>query len=72
MCATGRSTDSRIVREKTCKCCNLRKERVRSLTPCDYRKVFISFGGLLLYMEGPYKKLTPLRIDYAYLLIRKS
>ncbi|MCJ1283340.1 DNA-directed RNA polymerases I, II, and III subunit RPABC3 [Xylographa opegraphella] len=35
-------------------------------------KVFISFGGLLLYLEGPYKKLTPLRIDYVYLLLKKS
>ncbi|CAF9917180.1 MAG: DNA-directed RNA polymerases I, II, and III subunit RPABC3 [Heterodermia speciosa] len=34
-------------------------------------KVFISFGGLLLYMQGPYKKLTPLRIDYVYLLVKK-
>ena len=37
-----------------------------------HRKVFISFGGLLLYMEGPYKKLTPLRIDHVYLLLKKS
>ncbi|KAJ9623266.1 DNA-directed RNA polymerases I, II, and III subunit RPABC3 [Taxawa tesnikishii (nom. ined.)] len=36
-----------------------------------YRKVYISFGGLLLYLEGPYKKLTPLRIDYVYLLLKK-
>ncbi|MCJ1415994.1 DNA-directed RNA polymerases I, II, and III subunit RPABC3 [Xylographa parallela] len=35
-------------------------------------KVFISFGGLLLYLEGPYKRLTPLRIDYVYLLLKKS
>ena len=35
------------------------------------RKVFVSFGGLLLYMEGPYKNLTPLRIDYVYLCIKK-
>ncbi|MCJ1395869.1 DNA-directed RNA polymerases I, II, and III subunit RPABC3 [Xylographa bjoerkii] len=35
-------------------------------------KVFISFGGLLLYIEGPYKRLTPLRIDYVYLLLKKS
>jgi len=35
-------------------------------------KVFISFGGMLLYLEGPYKKLTPLRIDYVYLLMRKT
>ncbi|MCJ1236547.1 DNA-directed RNA polymerases I, II, and III subunit RPABC3 [Varicellaria rhodocarpa] len=38
----------------------------------DSIKFFTSFGGLLLYMEGPYKKLTPLKIDYVYLLIRKS
>lgn len=36
-----------------------------------FSKVFISFGGMLLYIEGPYKKLTPLRIDYVYLLIKK-
>ena len=35
------------------------------------RKVFVSFGGLLLYMEGPYKNLTPLRIDYVYLCMKK-
>lgn len=38
---------------------------------CVYRKVLASFGGLLLYIEGPYKKLTPLRIDYIYLLVKK-
>ena len=37
----------------------------------DGSKVFISFGGLLLYMQGPFKKLTPLRIDYVYLLMKK-
>jgi hypothetical protein len=35
------------------------------------RKVYVSFGGLLLYIEGPYKKLTPLRIDHIYLLLKK-
>lgn len=35
------------------------------------RKVYVSFGGLLLYMEGPYKNLTPLRIDYVYLCMKK-
>ena len=35
------------------------------------RKVFVSFGGLLLYIEGPYKNLTPLRIDYVYLCMKK-
>ncbi|KAI9679358.1 MAG: DNA-directed RNA polymerases I, II, and III subunit RPABC3 [Caeruleum heppii] len=34
-------------------------------------KVYISFGGLLLYIVGPYKKLTPLRIDHVYLLLKK-
>jgi DNA-directed RNA polymerase I, II, and III subunit RPABC3 len=33
--------------------------------------VFISFGGLLLYIDGPYKKLSSLRIDYVYLLMKK-
>ncbi|KAF4634101.1 hypothetical protein G7Y89_g3998 [Cudoniella acicularis] len=35
-------------------------------------KVYVSFGGLLLALEGPYKKLTPLRVDYVYLLCKKS
>jgi len=35
-------------------------------------KVFCSFGGLLLYIEGPYKRLTPLRSETVYLLMRKS
>ncbi|KAH8794994.1 RNA polymerase Rpb8, partial [Hyaloscypha sp. PMI_1271] len=26
-------------------------------------KAYISFGGLLMALEGPYKKLTPLRVD---------
>ncbi|KAH8705468.1 DNA-directed RNA polymerases i, ii, and iii 145 kDa polypeptide [Talaromyces proteolyticus] len=33
--------------------------------------VFVSFGGLLLYMDGPYSKLVPLRIDHVYLLLKK-
>ncbi|KAJ5952287.1 RNA polymerase Rpb8 [Penicillium vulpinum] len=37
----------------------------------DTMAVFVSFGGLLLYLEGPYKKLAPLRIDYVYLLLKK-
>ena len=36
------------------------------------RKVYVSFGGLLLFLEGPYKNLTPLRIDYLYLCMKKS
>ncbi|KAI9732359.1 MAG: DNA-directed RNA polymerases I, II, and III subunit RPABC3 [Cirrosporium novae-zelandiae] len=34
-------------------------------------KVYVSFGGLLLQIQGPYKKLTPLRIDHVYLLMKK-
>ncbi|EPE10776.1 udp-glucose 4-epimerase gal10 [Ophiostoma piceae UAMH 11346] len=34
-------------------------------------KVYISFGGLLLSLVGPFKKLTPLRVDYTYLLVKK-
>jgi hypothetical protein len=34
-------------------------------------KAYVSFGGLLLALEGPYKKLTPLRVDYLYMLIKK-
>jgi DNA-directed RNA polymerase I, II, and III subunit RPABC3 len=34
-------------------------------------KAYISFGGLLMSLEGPYKKLTSLRVDYVYLLARK-
>lgn len=35
------------------------------------RQVFVSFGGLLLHVTGPYKKLTPLRVDHVYLLVKK-
>ena len=38
---------------------------------CVGRKVYVSFGGLLLFLEGPYKNLTPLRIDYVYLCMKK-
>ena len=37
--------------------------------PCS--KVYVSFGGLLLCLDGPYKKLSPLRQDYVYLLMKK-
>lgn len=42
-----------------------------NLTIATLRSVFISFGGLLLYIDGPYSKLVPLRIDYVYLLLKK-
>jgi DNA-directed RNA polymerase I, II, and III subunit RPABC3 len=34
-------------------------------------KCFTSFGGLLMALEGPYKKLTPLRVDYVYMLLKR-
>ncbi|KAI6801106.1 hypothetical protein KC367_g1929 [Hortaea werneckii] len=34
-------------------------------------KVYVSFGGLLLCLDGPYRKLSPLRQDYVYLLLKK-
>ncbi|KAF1945238.1 DNA-directed RNA polymeras-like proteines i [Clathrospora elynae] len=38
----------------------------------DVYKYFASFGGLLLYMEGPYKKLNGLKIDDIYMLLKHS
>ncbi|OKP10503.1 DNA-directed RNA polymerases I, II, and III subunit RPABC3 [Penicillium subrubescens] len=38
---------------------------------CKNRAVFASFGGLLLYLVGPYNKTNPLRIDHVYLLLKK-
>ncbi|KAI2641208.1 DNA-directed RNA polymerases and 3 polypeptide [Xylaria nigripes] len=34
-------------------------------------RAYISFGGLLMMIEGPYAKLTPLRVDNTYLLVKK-
>ncbi|KAI0023008.1 DNA-directed RNA polymerases and 3 polypeptide [Xylariomycetidae sp. FL0641] len=34
-------------------------------------RAYVSFGGLLMMLEGPYKKLTPLRVDNTYLLVKK-
>ncbi|KAK2066793.1 hypothetical protein P8C59_000580 [Phyllachora maydis] len=34
-------------------------------------KCYTSFGGLLMSLEGPFKRLTPLRVDYVYLLVKK-
>ncbi|KAH7398229.1 DNA-directed RNA polymerase-like proteines i [Pyrenochaeta sp. MPI-SDFR-AT-0127] len=38
----------------------------------DQMKYFASFGGLLLYMEGPYRKLNGLKIDNIYMLVKHS
>jgi DNA-directed RNA polymerase I, II, and III subunit RPABC3 len=37
-----------------------------------HSKYFASFGGLLLYMEGPHRKLSGLKIDDIYMLIKHS
>nr|OQO22056.1 hypothetical protein B0A51_09804 [Rachicladosporium sp. CCFEE 5018] len=34
-------------------------------------KCYVSFGGLLLCLDGPHKKLSPLRIDHVYMLLKK-
>ena len=34
-------------------------------------RAYVSFGGLLMMLEGPYKKLTPLRVENTYLLVKK-
>ncbi|RPB18273.1 UDP-glucose 4-epimerase Gal10 [Terfezia boudieri ATCC MYA-4762] len=34
-------------------------------------KVFASFGGLLMFLEGPHKRLSNLRQDNIYLLLKK-
>lgn len=36
------------------------------------RKYYASFGGLLLYIEGPFRKLTGLKIDNIYMLLKRS
>lgn len=35
-------------------------------------KAYMSYGGLLMALDGPYKKLTPLRVDYIYLLASRN
>ena len=48
--------------------------REGALADCGFargRKVYVSFGGLLLYLEGPYRNLTALRIEHVYLCLKK-
>ncbi len=47
------------------------KGNLKIYTDTLFSKVYVSFGGLLLYMDGPYALLNALRIDYVYLLIKK-
>ncbi|KAG4304048.1 hypothetical protein PORY_002571 [Pneumocystis oryctolagi] len=37
----------------------------------DRVSVYVSFGGLLMCLEGPYKKLNRLSHDHVYLFIRR-
>jgi len=34
-------------------------------------KVYLSFGGLLLVLHGPYRKLTSLKVEQMYLLVKR-
>jgi DNA-directed RNA polymerase I, II, and III subunit RPABC3 len=34
-------------------------------------KVFVSFGGLLMLLEGPYKRLAGVRMEYVFLCVKK-
>ncbi|KAF2688235.1 RNA polymerase [Lentithecium fluviatile CBS 122367] len=34
-------------------------------------KVYLSFGGLLLVLHGPYRKLTTLKVEQMYLLVKR-
>lgn len=58
---------------RPCKCCESGQDSHHGakLTRVAYSKAYVSFGGLLMCLEGPYKKLTPLRVDYTYLLVKK-
>ena len=40
-------------------------------TDVECSKVYVSFGGLLMAIDGPYRKLSPLKIEYVYLLLKK-
>ncbi|KAF8540200.1 hypothetical protein BDD12DRAFT_880857 [Trichophaea hybrida] len=37
----------------------------------DMIKVYASFGGLLLFIEGPHKRLSSFKHEYIYLLMKK-
>jgi len=47
-------------------------KRVQVMILIRASRVYTSFGGLLLQLEGPFKRLTTLRVDYVYLLMRKA
>lgn len=50
--------------------CIIRVKRRKTLISA-YSKLYASFGGLLLFIEGPYKKLSGLKIEQIYMLLKK-
>lgn len=71
MSATAKTTVWKEATETPCEHCS------GSLAMSDWlltacRKYFASFGGLLLYMEGPHRKLSGLKIDDIYMLVKHS
>jgi RNA polymerase Rpb8 len=65
----ARSTSSRM--EKMDRQCKVFANSFYCSVLTRNSKAYVSFGGLLMALEGPYKKLTPLRVDYVYLLVKK-
>ena len=47
------------------------ESRAKEFAQAHCAETMAEFQGLLLALEGPYKKLTPLRVDYVYLLLKK-
>lgn len=56
---------------RICECLCPVRRRLGMSANVMFSKVYISFGGLLLLLDGPYKKLSPLRQDYVYMLLKK-
>lgn len=76
MFAGARSTESKKLRKGICTSPAVRSRNggeiarhAANSTAC--RKVFVSFGGLLLYIDGPWRKLANIKMDHAYLLIKR-
>lgn len=73
MFATGRCIGSRKGAARLCKFWISGDGEGRGGREADekVRHVYASFGGLLLHIEGPHKRLSGLRHEYIYLLIKK-
>jgi hypothetical protein len=55
----------------TARLCELYTAHRRRKTNTMNSKVYLSFGGLLLILHGPYKKLTSLKVEQMYLLVKR-